>query len=89
VLSGACQDKNRPLFIRSDEFVAANFVEFHPFGSEPLKSPHQFMGIKQAPLAVRFDINPPSVQQVLFLCLLVFLFFMWKFLDKINSLPLF
>ena len=34
VLLGACQDKNRLIFIRSDESVAANFAEFHPFGSE-------------------------------------------------------
>ncbi|MCI5143771.1 MAG: DUF4143 domain-containing protein, partial [Candidatus Electrothrix sp. ATG1] len=39
-------------------------VEVKSGAAGTLKSLHQFMGSKQAPLAVRFDINPPSVQEV-------------------------
>ena len=39
-------------------------IEVKSGAAGTLKSLHQFMGSKQAPLAVRFDINPPSVQQV-------------------------
>ena len=39
-------------------------IEVKSGTSGTLKSLHQFMGSKQARLAVRFDINPPSVQQV-------------------------
>uniref|UniRef100_UPI0040565B7A ATP-binding protein n=1 Tax=Candidatus Electrothrix sp. TaxID=2170559 RepID=UPI0040565B7A len=39
-------------------------VEVKSGAAGTLKSLHQFMGSKQAPLAVRFDINLPSVQQV-------------------------
>ncbi len=39
-------------------------VEVKSGATGTLKSLHQFMGTKQAPLAVRFDANPPTVQQV-------------------------
>jgi predicted AAA+ superfamily ATPase len=39
-------------------------VEVKSGAAGTLKSLHQFMGSKQAPLAVRFDTNLPSVQQV-------------------------
>jgi predicted AAA+ superfamily ATPase len=39
-------------------------IEVKSGGSGTLKSLHQFMGEKTAPLAVRFDANPPSLQQV-------------------------
>ncbi|WP_446009968.1 ATP-binding protein [Candidatus Electrothrix sp.] len=39
-------------------------VEVKSGAAGTLKSLHQFMGSKQAPLAVRFDINQPSVQEV-------------------------
>ena len=39
-------------------------IEVKSGAAGTLKSLHQFMGSKEAPLAVRFDINPPSVQQV-------------------------
>jgi hypothetical protein len=39
-------------------------IEVKSGAAGTLKSLHQFMGSKQAPLAVRFDTNPPSVQQV-------------------------
>ncbi len=39
-------------------------VEVKSGAAGTLKSLHQFMGNKDAPLAVRFDINLPSIQQV-------------------------
>ncbi|MCI5144780.1 MAG: ATP-binding protein [Candidatus Electrothrix sp. AR3] len=39
-------------------------IEVKSGATGTLKSLHQFMGSKEAPLAIRFDINPPSVQQV-------------------------
>lgn len=39
-------------------------IEVKSGAAGTLKSLHQFMGTKQAPLAVRFDSNPPSVQQI-------------------------
>ena len=39
-------------------------IEVKSGATGTLKSLHQFMGTKQAPLAVRFDANLPSVQQV-------------------------
>lgn len=39
-------------------------IEVKSGGSGTLKSLHQFMGEKEAPIAVRFDANPPSLQTV-------------------------
>jgi predicted AAA+ superfamily ATPase len=39
-------------------------IEVKSGATGTLKSLHQFMGIKQAPLAIRFDTNLPSVHQV-------------------------
>ena len=39
-------------------------IEVKSGATGTLKSLHQFMGIKQAPVAIRFDTNLPSVHQV-------------------------
>ncbi|MFW8601979.1 ATP-binding protein [Desulfobacterota bacterium M19] len=39
-------------------------IEIKSGATGSLKSLHQFMGAKQAPLAIRFDMNLPTVQQV-------------------------
>ncbi len=39
-------------------------IEVKAGRSGTLKSLHQFMAEKHAPLAIRFDLNPPSLQQV-------------------------
>ena len=39
-------------------------IEVKSGAAGSLKSLHQFMGSKNAPLAIRFDTNPPSVQQI-------------------------
>lgn len=39
-------------------------IEVKSGATGTLKSLHQFMGLKQAPLAIRFDTNIPTVQQV-------------------------
>jgi predicted AAA+ superfamily ATPase len=39
-------------------------IEVKSGAAGALKSLHQFMGTKQARLAVRFDSNPPSMQQI-------------------------
>ena len=50
--------------VRDDDAINIVTVEVKSGVTRTLKSLHQFMGIKNAPLAVRFDSNKPSDQQI-------------------------